>query len=153
MKTLYLDCGMGAAGDMLTAALLELFPDPDAVLEELNGLGVPGVRYQRETVEKCGIQGTHIHVLVGSTEEGEHLYEHHHDQYHHHHSGMTEIEHWISHIHASDSVKENVHAVYQRIAQAESKVHGVEITEIHFHEVGSLDALADVAAVLSLIHI
>ena len=46
---------MGAAGDMLTAALLELFPDPDAVVEELNGLGVPGVRYQRETTVKCGI--------------------------------------------------------------------------------------------------
>ena len=44
MKILYLDCGMGDAGDMLTAALLELFPDKDAVLAELNGLGIPGVQ-------------------------------------------------------------------------------------------------------------
>ena len=150
MKTLYLDCGMGAAGDMLTAALLELFPDPDAVVEELNGLGVPGVRYQREPSEKCGIQGTHIHVFVGDTQEDEHLHQHHHDQHHHHHSGMEEIGHWISHIRASNSVKENIRAVYQTIAQAESRVHGVEITEIHFHEVGTLDALADVTAVCYL---
>ena len=150
MKTLYLDCGMGAAGDMLTAALLELFPDPAAVLEELNALGVPGVRYQREDAQKCGIQGTHIHVFVGDREEDEHLHEHHHDHHHHHHSGMAEIEHWISHIHASNSVKENIRAVYQRIAQAESLVHGVEVQEIHFHEVGTLDALADVTAVCYL---
>ena len=150
MKTLYLDCGMGAAGDMLTAALLELFSDPDAVVEELNGLGVPGVRYQREPSEKCGIQGTRIHVFVGDTQEDEHLHQHHHDQNHHHHSGMEEIGHWISHIRASNSVKENIRAVYQTIAQAESRVHGVEITEIHFHEVGTLDALADVTAVCYL---
>ena len=149
MKTIYLDCGMGAAGDMLTAALLELFPDPEAMVAELNGLGVPGVRYQRETVEKCGIQGTHIHVFVGDTEEGEH---HHHDHHHDHpHSGMEEINHWISHIQASEAVKENIRAVYNRIAQAESLVHGVTIQDIHFHEVGTLDALADVTAVCYLL--
>ena len=93
MKTLYIDCGMGAAGDMLTAALVELFPEPDAVLEELNRLGVPGVRFQREKTSKCGIQGTHIHVFVGDAQEEEHLHHHHHDDHHgHHHSGMAEIE-------------------------------------------------------------
>ena len=151
MKTLYIDCGMGAAGDMLTAALIELFPDPDAVLEELNGLGVPGVRFQREKTSKCGIQGTHIHVFVGDAQEDEHLHQHPHDHHDHHHSGMAEIEHWISHIHTSDSVKANVLSVYQEIARAESLVHGVEIENIHFHEVGTLDALADVTAVCYLL--
>ena len=156
MKTLYFDCGMGAAGDMLTAALLELFPDPDSMVEELNRLGVPGVRYVRERVSKCGIQGTHIHVYVGDTEEGDQLHEHHHhhdhhDHHDHQHSGMEEIEHWISHLHASETVKENVRAVYRRIAQAESRVHGVTVEQIHFHEVGSLDALADVTAVCYLL--
>ena len=147
MKTLYIDCGMGAAGDMLTAALVELFPDPDSIMEELNRLGVPGVRFQRENTSKCGIQGTHIHVFVGDSQEDEHLHEHHHE---HHHSGMEEIQHWISHLHISDAVKENVHCVYQEIARAESLVHGVEIENIHFHEVGTLDALADVTAVCYL---
>ena len=153
MKTLYLDCGMGAAGDMLTAALLELFPNPQAMVDKLNELGIPGVKFQRELTQKCGIQGTHIHVYVGDTEEDEHPHDHHsHNHHKHHHSGMAEIEHWISHIHASDAVKENIRAVYNRIAQAESLVHGTTIQEIHFHEVGTLDALADVTAVCLLLH-
>ena len=146
MSILYLDCGMGAAGDMLTAALLELFPHPEKMVEALNTLGVPGVRYQRELTQKCGITGTHMHVYVGDTEEGEHSHAHHD----HPHSSMEQLEHWIGHIQSSNGVKNNIRAVYNRIAQAESAVHGVSIQEIHFHEVGSLDALADVTAVCYL---
>ena len=64
MKTLYLDCGMGAAGDMLAAALLELMPDPEAALARLNAFGIPGVAYAREKMAKCGIVGTHLKVTV-----------------------------------------------------------------------------------------
>lgn len=149
MNILYLDCGMGAAGDMLTAALLELFPHPEKMVEALNALGVPGVRYQRELTQKCGITGTHMHVYVGDTEEGEHSHAHH-EHHDHPHSSMEQLEHWIGHIQASDAVKNNIRAVYNRIAQVESAVHGVSIQEIHFHEVGSLDALADVTAVCYL---
>lgn len=140
---------MGAAGDMLTAALLELFPDPEKMVEALNALGVPGVRYQRELTQKCGITGTHMHVYVGDTEEGAHSHAHH-EHHDHPHSSMEQLDHWIGHIQASNGVKSNIRAVYNRIAQAESAVHGVSIQEIHFHEVGSLDALADVAAVCYL---
>lgn len=140
---------MGAAGDMLTAALLELFPHPEKMVEALNALGVPGVRYQRELTQKCGITGTHMHVYVGDTEEGEHSHAHH-EHHDHPHSSMEQLEHWIGHIQASDGVKNNIRAVYNRIAQAESAVHGVSIQEIHFHEVGSLDALADVTAMCYL---
>ena len=149
MNILYLDCGMGAAGDMLTAALLELFPHPEKMVEALNALDVPGVRYQRELTQKCGITGTHMHVYVGDTEEGAHSHAHH-EHHDHPHSSMGQLEHWIGHIQASNGVKSNIRAVYNRIAQAESAVHGVSIQEIHFHEVGSLDALADVAAVCYL---
>lgn len=149
MNILYLDCGMGAAGDMLTAALLELFPHPEKMVEALNALGVPEVRYQRELTQKCGITGTHMHVYVGDTEEGEHSHAHH-EHHDHPHSSMEQLEHWIGHIQASDGVKNNIRTVYNRIAQAESAVHGVSIQEIHFHEVGSLDALADVTAVCYL---
>lgn len=140
---------MGAAGDMLTAALLELFPHPEKMVEALNALGVPGVRYQRELTQKCGITGTHMHVYVGDTEEGEHSHAHH-EHHDHPHSSMEQLEHWIGHIQSSNGVKNNIRAVYNRIAQAESAVHGVSIQEIHFHEVGSLDALADVTAVCYL---
>ena len=68
MRTLYLDCGMGAAGDMLTAALLELLPDSAGFVEELNALDIPGVRYTAEKCVKCGITGTHISVTVHGEE-------------------------------------------------------------------------------------
>ena len=100
MKTLYLDCGMGAAGDMLAAALLELLPDPDGFVEELNGLGIPGVRFEKETAVKCGITGTHLKVTVNGAEEGdglshEHVHGHADGPKHHHHSSLHDIEHIV----------------------------------------------------------
>ena len=85
MKTLYLECGMGAAGDMLTAALLELMPDPDAVVAELNGLGIPGVQFSKEAMSKCGIGGTHMTVRVHGEEESEEMFHHHHEHHDHSH--------------------------------------------------------------------
>lgn len=150
MKLLYLDCGMGAAGDMLTAALLELFPNPAQILSQLNALGIPGVEFIAEESVKCGIRGTHIRVLVsGGKEEEDH--HHHHHEHHHHHSAMEDIVHIISHLPLSDRVRADVLAVYDTIAQAESHVHGVPVTQIHFHEVGTMDAVADVTAVCYLI--
>ena len=173
MKTLYLDCGMGAAGDMLTAALTELLPNPDEFIERLNNLSIPGVQFKKETAVKCGITGTHMSVLVDDVEESEemyghsheheehhrhdhsHIHEHEHSHEHahsheHHHSGIHEIEHIISHMNLSDRVRKDVLAVYGMIAEAESHIHGRPITEIHFHEVGTMDAVADVAAVCML---
>ena len=141
MKILYLDCGMGAAGDMLTAALLELFDNKEAVLAELNDLGIPGVQFIAEKSEKCGIGGTHMRVLVEGHEE---------DGHHHHHSGMDDIAHIVGHLNASREVRQEIMDIYWIIAGAESKVHGVPVTHIHFHEVGAMDALADVAAVCYL---
>lgn len=148
MKLLYLDCGMGAAGDMLTAALLELFPDREAIIQELNGIGIPGVRYELETTQKCGITGSRMRVLVGREEEGEHL--HSRDTHDHTHSTPASIDHMISHLSLSQWAAEQARQVYRNIAAAESKVHGVTVEQIHFHEVGSMDALADVAAVCYL---
>ena len=64
MRTLYIDCGMGAAGDMLTAAMLELIQDKEEFLKELNGMGLPGVVFKAEPSVKCGITGTHVTVTV-----------------------------------------------------------------------------------------
>ena len=71
MKILYLDCGMGAAGDMLTAALLELHPEPEQFVERLNHLGMPGVEYRAVPEVRCGIQGTRMIVTVCGEEEGQ----------------------------------------------------------------------------------
>lgn len=168
MRTLYLDCGMGAAGDMLTAALLELLPDPDAFVSELNALGIPGVQIEKEAAVKCGITGTHVTVTVNGEEEEsldfpEHPHEHEHDHDHvhrhehehdgehpHPHSGMQEIEHVVGGLKLPEKVRADVMAVYSLIAEAESSAHGVPVTEIHFHEVGTMDAVADITAVCLL---
>lgn len=159
MKLLYLDCGMGAAGDMLAAALLELVPDKDGFLEKMNRLGLPGVTVSAEKAVKCGITGTHFRVEVLGTEEDEHLHDHAHEHTHEHphdhthtHSGMEEIEHIIGHLPIPTMVKLDVLAVYRLIAEAESQAHGVPVTQIHFHEVGTLDAVADITAVCLLMH-
>ena len=147
MKTLYFDCQMGAAGDMLTGALLELLPDPAAFVERLNSLGIPGVRFEAEKSTRGGISGTHMRVLVHGEEE----HEHHDEHGHHHHSGMHEIGHIVEHLSVPEDVKKDVLAVYGLIAEAESRVHGKPVDQVHFHEVGALDAVADVTAVCLLL--
>ena len=143
MRTLYLDCGMGAAGDMLTAALLELLPDRDAFVEELNTLSIPGVSFSAEKCEKCGILGTHMAVTVHGEEESDHP---------HHHGHLGDIRGIVSGLPIPTMVKLDILSVYEEIAQAESHVHGVPVEQIHFHEVGTMDAIADVTAVCLLLH-
>ncbi len=187
MKTLYIECNMGAAGDMLMAALLEICPDKASFLKKMNELGLPGVQVSRYDTEKCGIKGTGISVKIYGTEEGEahaghahthsheehshthddhhhthdghaHTHshdEHHHDQEHkpthHHHAGMKDISNIIGNLPLSEEVKANALATYAIIAEAESSVHGVPVDKIHFHEVGDLDAIADIVGVCLLV--
>ena len=144
MRTLYLDCGMGAAGDMLTAALLELLPEPESFVAELNGLGIPGMEFSAEKCQKCGVSGTHMAVKVYGQEEGE--------AHPHTHGSLHDIRTIVQALPISTMVKLDILSVYEEIAQAESHVHGVPVNQIHFHEVGSLDAVADVTAVCLLLH-
>ncbi len=200
MRTLYIDCGMGAAGDMLTGALLELFDNPEDVISELNNIGIPKVKFESEKSVKCGITGTHISVSVDGKEEEssdfnhEHNHSHGHEHSHthnhthghsheHNNSIMGGIGHLISHLHkhnhshddesahshthshnsladiehivrghlpVSEKVKNDIMSIYELIAEAESHAHGVPVSEIHFHEVGTLDAVADITAVCVL---
>ena len=147
MKTIYLDCSMGAAGDMLSAALLELTEDKETALGELNALGIPHVRYEAERCEKHGIVGTHMSVKIDGHEEGDEHAEHHH----HHGRHMEDIRNIVSALNTNEKVKRDIMAVYTLIADAESHVHGRPVSEVHFHEVGALDAIADIAAVCLLI--
>ena len=175
MKTLYLECRMGAAGDMLTAALSELV-NREEFLRIMNGCGLEGVEFQAETVRKSGITGTHMHVVINGEEEmtedvhehmhahGEEHEHHHHDHEHdhhhhehdhehehgHHHAHMSDIETVIRGLNVSENVKNHALAVYRLIAEAESHAHGQPVEEIHFHEVGTKDAIADVTAVCVL---
>ena len=160
MKTLYIECTMGAAGDMLTAALLELVPDRADALARINALGIPGVHVHADTAVQCGLAGTRVDVHIhGHTEEEHH--HHHHDHgdhghdhdhaHHHHHASRADIAAQIASLNASDAVKAHVQAVYDLIADAEAKAHGRPVSEIHFHEVGMADALSDIASVALLL--
>lgn len=145
MKTLYFDLSMGAAGDMLAAALFQLVPEPERVLAQVKGLGLPGVEARLVPAEKCGIRGLHYEVLVHGQEEG-------HGGHEHHGSHLHDIEHILAGSSLPEAVREDALAVYRLLAQAESKVHGCPVEEIHFHEVGQLDAIVDILTVCLLMH-
>ena len=170
MKTLFLDCAMGAAGDMLAAALLDLLPgdEADAFIMKINALRLPHVEFARERREKCGIEGTGFSVKIAGVEEGEeephsevhgchehpHSGEHgggrHHHEHSHSHNTMEDIEAIVARLNLPDEVKADILDVYNIIAEAESAVHGAPVKQIHFHEVGAFDAVADIAAVCIL---
>lgn len=153
---------MGAAGDMLTAALLEIIPDSDEFIDKMNHIGIPGVDVSAKKVLKGGITGTHVSVKVHGKEEMSHDHshdhdhghsEHHHENHEHHsHNSMADIENIVNSLDLSEKVKKDVLSVYSLIAEAESVAHGVPVTDIHFHEVGAMDAIADVTAVCLLMN-
>lgn len=146
MRTLYIDCSMGCAGDMLTAALLELHPDKDDFLRRMNAaLGGKAV-LSASPDSKCGLRGTHVTVLINGDEEGEAT------RHHYEHTSISEILSFIDSVPLEVKVREDAKKVYSLIAETESRVHGHPIENVHFHEVGSLDALADVLSVCALMH-
>jgi len=148
---LYFECNMGAAGDMLMAALLELHSDPEDFLKRLNNIGIPDVCISSELSTKCGITGTHVKVQInGHEEEIDHQdhEEHHHD---HDHNSLESIKHLIDHLNVSDPVKKDALEIYELIAEAESRVHNIPVSQIHFHEVGAMDAVIDIIGVCMLI--
>ena len=189
MKILYLECNMGAAGDMLMSALYELLPDKAAFVSTMNSLGLPGVTLSPLSAKTCGIAGTRMEVTVGGEEEEshdvpmaaaeghihvhphehheyhehhchpenphcpghdhchEHHHEHEHGHHHHHHASPGHIASLIGGLPLPGEIKIHAQAVYDAIAAAEAKAHGCPVEEVHFHEVGALDAVADVVGV------
>ena len=162
MRTLYFDCSMGAAGDMLSASLIDLFDDKEKIVEELNSLGITHVKYEIFPDTKCGIVGTHMKVTVDGVEESEEMHDHHHEHHHehehehhhhdheghhHHHTSLHDIEHIVrDHMKVCNNVTQDILGIYKLIAEAESDAHGKTVEEIHFHEVGTMDAVADITA-------
>lgn len=153
MKTLYFECNMGAAGDMLMAALYELLSEEQKkhFLETMNVLGLPGVEVSAVPAKTSGIAGTHMKMTVHGHEEHEHHHDHEH--HHHHHATPGHIGEIIDGLALPEAVKGQARAVYDAIAQAEAKAHGCSVGDVHFHEVGALDAVADVVGVCYALHL
>ena len=167
MKRLFLDCQMGIAGDMLTATLLGLVDDSKMWIEKLNQIGLPDVTYTLIPKEDKGLEGYRVAVTINGIEESEnhdehikhsethgdreHSEHHVHSEQHVHGRGLQDVRDIINSLSISDTCKQNAINVYNLVAQAEAKVHKSTLTQIHFHELGMLDAIADIVAVCVLI--
>ncbi len=149
MKTLYLECNMGASGDMLMGALYELLSDSakDAFIKNMNSLFPNQLMLSASPSEKCGIWGTKMNVVIlGQEETSERVHNHLH-------TGYQEMLEQIGNLPVSASVKEHAKTVYTLIGNAESAAHHTDISQIHFHEVGTLDAIMDVVGCCLLIEL
>ena len=129
MKTLYFDCFAGASGDMILGALVAAGVEPEAFQRQLSLLGVHGYSVDFETVDRSGISATY--ARVNTAEE-------------HAHRHLSDILKIIYDSRLSDGVKDRAAKIFSRLAEAEARVHNVPVAQIHFHEVGALDAIIDV---------
>jgi len=150
---------MGAAGDMLMAALYELLDEGQKrdFLDTMNALGLPGVEIAPVPAKTGGIAGTHMRVTVHGQEEHEHGHHHeghgHEHSHEHHHATPGHIAQLIDGLALPQEVREQARRVYDAIARAEAQAHGCEVGEVHYHEVGALDAVADVTGACYALHL
>lgn len=167
MKVLYYDCFCGISGDMHIAAMLDLGVPQEYLLKEISKLKIDSeyeIKIQK-TIKK-GITGTRVDVILknGHTSNDDHQHNHHshtnidehsHTHHHHednehnmehHHRGLKEIEEIINSSDLSDNVKKLSIKTFMKVAEAEAKVHGKDLYEVHFHEVGAVDSIIDIVA-------
>lgn len=175
-NTLYLECDSGISGDMTVAALLDLGADAGVLKKALDSLPVDGFEIEISRVNKAGLDVCDFHVQLDSRHENhdhdmEYLYGqkqetnshlhhgHHHKEsgyhehspvehtHHHEHRGLPEILEILRNSSLSDHAKATAENIFTVLAQAESKAHGVPVEQVHFHEVGAVDSIVDIAAV------
>ena len=167
---------MGAAGDMLAGALVSLLSkeEQESFIKMINNIGVDGVKVSLSDDAKCGIVGKHFKVEIDGVEEHSHdvhEHEHHHeheqehghhhehgdghndnDNHGHHHHGTGPFPKELGAVAEKLDCPNDIQKVYELLAEAEAKVHGKDVSEIHFHEVGMKDALIDIASVVYLMN-
>lgn len=155
MRVLYIDCSAGISGDMSIGAFLDLGVNPDYLMSELKKLPVEGYRIAISKRTVRGITGTDFNVILDKSvtpywQEAGHSTHHTHgtntpgDHGHHAHTSWHHIRHLIWESKLNDQVKALAARIFTRLAQAESKVHGVDIEDVHFHEVGAVDSIVDI---------
>lgn len=150
MTTLHFDVIGGASGDMILGALLELGVNPVVLRGALDSLAVEGIHLHVEPANDRGIHGTrvtvHAHEAPG---DHHHAHDHEHNEKHAHdydvpHRNLNDIQSIITASRLPEPVKQASLAVFRKIGEAEAKIHGTTIDNIHFHEVGALDSIADI---------
>lgn len=172
---LYLECYSGISGDMVTAALLDLGADEAVLRKALASLPLDGFSINISRVKKAGLDACDFNVVLdaehenhdhdmaylhgqgGASEHGhghdhDHGHAHDHDHGHgapgdHHHRGPAEIAEIIDGAAMTDGAKAIAHRMFGFVADAEARAHGVPVGEVHFHEVGAVDSIADIIAI------
>lgn len=170
-QALYLECNFGISGDMAVAALLDLGADEEVLRRVLESMPVEGFEIQISRVKKAGLDVCDFLVKLDDAHENhdhdmEYLYGHTHvygskyshkqEQAHEHahdyshgngHRGLPEILDIIEHTDMTGHAKEIAVRIFEILAKAEAKAHGVDINHVHFHEVGAVDSIVDIVAV------
>ena len=131
-RVLYLDCVAGIAGDMLLGALLHAGADPQRVRAGLAGLGLEGLELRTEPVTRHAISATHatIHAAPGQPQRD-----------------WRSIRPLIDAAGLPERARERAQEAFRRLAQAEARIHDVDPEQVHFHEVGAVDAIGEVCGV------
>ena len=145
MKTLYLDCISGISGDMTVGALIDLGVKPSALEWEIEKLNLGHFHMHYDRAKRKDIEGVKFDIHGGETHGEGCGHDHSHEEHDHEH-GRThkEIKALIAASDLSAGVKKRALAIFQRIAVAEGKIHGMSADDVHFHEVGALDSIADI---------
>lgn len=130
MRTAHFDCFSGISGDMCVAALLDAGVPADAVRAAVDSLGLP-IRLEIETVKRCGFAATKFNVIAKDEEE---------------YRFLPDVEAILAKGALTPRQRELATAIFQKVAVAESKAHGMPLERVHFHEVGALDSIADIVA-------
>ncbi len=131
MKILYYDCFAGISGDMHLGAMIDAGVDPEHLFSELGKLPVSGFKLNIARDKKQGIEGTRVDVATD---------EHAHPP----HRNLDDIEQIIAGSGLAEGTRQRARRMFHLIAEAESKIHGVPVNKIHFHEVGALDSIVDI---------
>jgi pyridinium-3,5-bisthiocarboxylic acid mononucleotide nickel chelatase len=139
MKLAYFDCPSGASGDMILGALVDAGAPFDALSRELGGLGVEGYRLERREVMKAGFRATKVDVALGRHEAG--------------HRGLREILDILERGRLAPAVRDMASRIFQRLAEAEARVHGTTPERVHFHDVGAVDAIVDITGACIGLHL
>jgi len=142
MKVLYYDCFSGICGDMNLGGMLDLGVDKDLLLDELGRLNLEehyNIDIRKET--KRGILGTRVEIKLDYPSQA---VADNHCEHHSHARNLKSITNLLEDSSLSESVKTRSLKMFQLLAEGEAKVHGVDIDDIHFHEVGGTDAILDI---------
>ena len=151
MKAIYYDCFAGISGDMNLGAMVDLGADKDALVAELRKLKLDGWKLEFSRDSRAGIFGTKAEVVLDAAHRHEHAHEHHHRDAHadahahsHEHRAYSDIVKIVEESEISERAKKLSLAIFEKIAAAEAKIHGTNVADVKFHEVGALDSIIDI---------